>query len=259
MKIIKGRRFVLAEDFLVGGTVAIKKDAVVETLENDDDDDEDAKSAYVQDLSIKTYGGGKWYVPISMLKSAQGLDTPPSTKKACSGNCVTCRGQTTLGQAVRIKNGSYQGKIGTILELYDVHCLLGIKDFERMAHVCCKYSDLEPYDAVDVPVAKSDKKPKELQPLPDIVVCKPDDDGKYHDAHYASMAGLEPIELMQLVLTSDEFIGFLKGNIIKYTLRAGHKQGEAAEKDIAKAKRYKQWLLQVGYYCKDNMIHPKED
>ncbi len=256
MKIIKGRRFVLAEDFLVGGTVAIKKDAVVETLENDDD--EDAKSAYVQDLSIKTYGDGKWYVPISMLKSAQGLDTPPSTKKACSGNCVTCRGQTTLGQAVRIKNGSYQGKIGTILELYDVHCLLGIKDFDEMAHVCCKYSDLEPYDAVDVPVAKSDKKPKELQPLPDIVVCKPDD-GKYHDAHYAHMAGLEPIELMQLVMSREEFTGFLKGNIIKYTMRAGHKQGEAAEKDIAKAKRYTQWLKRVLYLNEEVIINPKKE
>lgn len=256
MKIIKGRRFVLAEDFLVGGTVAIKKDAVVETLENDDD--EDAKSAYVQDLSIKTYGDGKWYVPISMLKSAQGLDTPPSTKKACSGNCITCRGQTTLGQAVRIKNGSYQGKIGTILELYDVHCLLGIKDFEEMAYVCCKYSDLEPYDAVDVPVAKSDKKPKELQPLPDIVVCYPDD-GKYHDAHYANMAGLEPIEVMQLVMSREEFEGFLKGNIIKYTMRAGRKQGEAAEKDIAKANRYKQWLMKVLYIDEKTLINSKED
>lgn len=175
MKIIKGRRFVLAEDFLVGGSVAIEKNAVVEILENED---ENAKSAFVQDLSAEKHDDGRWYVPISMLKPAQAFDTPPFTKKACSGNCVTCRGQT--------------------------------KD-------------------------------------------------KFYDAHYANMIGLEPIELMQLVLTSDEFIGFLKGNIIKYTLRAGHKQGEAAEKDIAKAKRYKQWLLQVGYYCKDNMIHPKED
>lgn len=176
MKIIKGRRFVLAEDFIVGVNVVIKKNAVVEVLR--DEEGENAKNVYVQDLSTEKYADGKWYVPISMLKDAQGLDTPPSTKKACSGNCISCRGQT--------------------------------KD-------------------------------------------------KFYDAHYAAMAGLEPIEVMQLVLTSDEFIGFLKGNIIKYTLRAGHKQGEAAEKDIAKAKRYKQWLLQVGYYCKDNMIHPKED
>jgi hypothetical protein len=255
MKIIKGRRFILAEDFLVNDTVVIKKDAIVEALETVVD--EDAKSAYVQDLSIKTYGGGKWYVPISMLKSAQGLDTPPSTKKACSGNCVTCRGQTTLGQAVRITNGSYQGKVATIIERFDDYCYLKLKTFDKAKVIACYYADLEPYDAVDVPVAKSDKKPKELQPLPDIVVCKPDDDGKYHDAHYANMAGLEPIELMQLVMSREEFIGFLKGNIIKYTMRAGHKQGEAAEKDIAKAKRYKQWLMEMLYI--EKIIDPKKE
>ncbi len=255
MKIIKGRRFILAEDFFVGGAVAIKKDAVVETLENDDD--ETAKNAYVQDLSTGTYGGGKWYVPISMLKSAQGLDTPPSTKKACSGNCVTCRGQTTLGQAVRITNGSYQGKVATIIDRFDDYCYLKLKTFDKTKIIACYYADLEPYDAVDVPVAKSDKKPKELQPLPDIVVCKPDDDGKYHDAHYANMAGLEPIEVMQLIMSREEFIGFLKGNIIKYTMRAGHKQGEAAEKDIAKAKRYKQWLMEMLYI--EKIIDPKKE
>lgn len=255
MKIIKGRKFVLAEDFLVNGTVAIKKDAIVEALKNVDD--EDAKNTYVQDLSIEKYGDGKWFVPISMLKSAQGLDTPPSTKKACSGNCVTCRGQTTLGQAVRITNGSYQGKVATIIERFDDYCYLKLKTFDKEKVIACYYADLEPYDAVDVPVAKSDKKPKELQPLPDIVVCKPDDDGKYHDAHYANMAGLEPIEVMQLVMSREEFIGFLKGNIIKYTMRAGHKQGEAAEKDIAKAKRYKQWLMEMLYI--EKIIDPKKE
>ena len=168
------------------------------------------------------------------------------------------RSQTTLGQAVRITKGNNQGKVATIIDRYDDYCRLSLKTFDKTEVIVCYYENLEPYDAVTIPVS-SGKKPKEVvQSLPDVVVCKPDD-GKYHDAHYAAMAGLEPIELMQLVLTSDEFIGFLKGNIIKYTLRAGHKQGEAAEKDIAKAKRYKQWLLQVGYYCKDNMINPKED
>lgn len=181
MKIIKGRKFVLVEDFPVYGTVAIKKDAIVEALETFDD--EDAKNVYVQDLSIEKYRDGKWVVPISMLKDAQGLDdTPPSTKKACSGNCDGCcdvyRGQT--------------------------------KD-------------------------------------------------KFYDDHYAAMAGLEPIEVMQLIMSRDEFIGFLKGNIIKYTMRAGHKQGETAEKDIAKAKRYKQWLLKVMFLDPQFIINPKED
>lgn len=174
MKIIKGRRFVLAEDFLVGGSVAIEKNAVVEALETVVD--EDAKSAFVQDLSAEKHDDGRWYVPTSMLKPAQAFDAPPSTKKACSGNCAVCCGQT--------------------------------KD-------------------------------------------------KFYDAHYAAMAGLEPIELMQLVMSREEFIGFLKGNIIKYTMRAGHKQGEAAEKDIAKAKRYKQWLMEMLYI--EKIIDPKKE
>lgn len=174
MKIIKGRRFVLAEDFLVGGSVAIEKNAVVEALETVVD--EDAKSAFVQDLSAEKHADGRWYVPISMLKPAQAFDALPSTKKACSGNCAVCCGQT--------------------------------KD-------------------------------------------------KFYDAHYAAMAGLEPIELMQLVMSREEFIGFLKGNIIKYTMRAGHKQGEAAEKDIAKAKRYKQWLMEMLYI--EKIIDPKKE
>lgn len=82
---------------------------------------------------------------------------------------------------------------------------------------------------------------------------------KYYDEHYASMAGLEPIELMQLVLSPAEFIGFLKGNIIKYSMRAGKKQGEAAEKDIAKAKRYAQWLRKVNPFDTQFLINPKED
>ena len=121
--------------------------------------------------------------------------------------------------------------------------------------IACNYEDFEPYDAVAIPVSCG-KKPKEIQPLPDVVVCKADD-GKYHDAHYAAMAGLEPIELMQLVLSREEFIGFLKGNIIKYTMRAGRKQGEAAEKDIAKAKRYKQWLMEMLYI--EKIIDPKKE
>lgn len=174
MKIIKGRKFVLAEDFLVETTVVVKKGAIVEALE--DVKNEDAKNAYVQDLSTEKYADGKWYVPISMLKDVQGLDSPPSTKNACSGKCVVCYEQT--------------------------------KD-------------------------------------------------KYYDAHYAAMAGLEPIQLMQLVMSREEFIGFLKGNIIKYTMRAGHKQGEAAEKDIAKAKRYKQWLMEMLYI--EKIIDPKKE
>tara|TARA_R110000744_G_scaffold54493_7_gene115683 strand:- start:254 stop:409 length:156 start_codon:yes stop_codon:yes gene_type:complete len=47
---------------------------------------------------------------------------------------------------------------------------------------------------------------------------------------------------MEAVLTHDEFVGFLKGNIIKYSLRAGRKEGTD---DAGKAKHYMQKLEEV--------------
>lgn len=67
------------------------------------------------------------------------------------------------------------------------------------------------------------------------------DDGKPETStHY--MGAVQPIELMLNVLTRDEFIGFLKGNMIKYAFRAGRKAGESAEKDRNKFLVYSQWL-----------------
>lgn len=58
--------------------------------------------------------------------------------------------------------------------------------------------------------------------------------------HY--MGAVQPIELMLNVLTREEFIGFLKGNMIKYAFRAGRKAGESAEKDRNKYLTYTEWL-----------------
>jgi len=51
---------------------------------------------------------------------------------------------------------------------------------------------------------------------------------------------------MQAVLTHEEFVGFLKGNIIKYSLRAGRKDGSD---DAGKAQHYMQKLLEVERGC----------
>lgn len=59
--------------------------------------------------------------------------------------------------------------------------------------------------------------------------------------HYNAQA-IQPIELMQLSLSPEEFKGFLKGNIMKYSMRAGSKAGESVFKDTVKAKQYKMWL-----------------
>ncbi len=67
------------------------------------------------------------------------------------------------------------------------------------------------------------------------------DDLQVSGNHYKDMA-IQPWELMESVLTHEEFIGFLKGNIIKYSLRAGRKDGSD---DLGKAKHYMMKLKEI--------------
>lgn len=60
-------------------------------------------------------------------------------------------------------------------------------------------------------------------------------------SHYKDMP-IEPWDVMRAVMTRDEFIGFLKGNVIKYSLRAGRKEGSD---DEAKARHYMEKLSEV--------------
>ena len=71
--------------------------------------------------------------------------------------------------------------------------------------------------------------------LAKAIAGSPEEAVHYHGA-------VEPIELMQSILTTEEFKGFLKGNAIKYAFRAGRKAGESAEKDKTKFLVYSQWL-----------------
>ena len=47
---------------------------------------------------------------------------------------------------------------------------------------------------------------------------------------------------MRDLLSPEEFIGFCKGNMIKYAYRAGHKKGESGKKDKEKYEAYKGFL-----------------
>ena len=58
--------------------------------------------------------------------------------------------------------------------------------------------------------------------------------------HYKEM-GMQPWDVMEAVLTHEEFIGFLKGNIIKYSMRQGKKDSD----DAGKARHYKMKLAEV--------------
>jgi hypothetical protein len=60
------------------------------------------------------------------------------------------------------------------------------------------------------------------------------DDMQVGGAHYKDMP-IQPWAVMEAVMTPDEFRGFLKGNIIKYSMRAGRKDGSD---DAGKAMHY---------------------
>ena len=172
------------------------------------------------------------------------------------------------GQLIKVTSGAYQGKRGIIYtkDVYDANVWLEAEDSEKDFIDCfLPYEKLESLDAnviidSDACCYSANTAPQVKPFVGDVTLdSKGNYHTKYYDEHYASMVGLEPIELMQLVLSPAEFIGFLKGNIIKYSMRAGKKQGEAAEKDIAKAKRYAQWLRKVNPYDTQFLINPKED
>ncbi|MBP2652602.1 MAG: hypothetical protein H6Q73_171 [Firmicutes bacterium] len=66
-------------------------------------------------------------------------------------------------------------------------------------------------------------------------------DGTAATAKHYQAAEVQPIEIMQMHMTKEEFCGFCKGNIIKYVLRCGKKDDPTQE--IAKAKQYAEWLF----------------
>ena len=60
--------------------------------------------------------------------------------------------------------------------------------------------------------------------------------------HYKTMPR-QPWEVMAMELTTEEFVGYLKGNIIKYSMRDGKKPG--AVDDAKKAEHYRVKLAEV--------------
>lgn len=77
---------------------------------------------------------------------------------------------------------------------------------------------------------KSDQKPKA-----EDVVNNP--------SHYKGNKGIETIDFIENVLTREEFIGYLRGNVIKYQSRANLKSRK--EEDLKKAQWYSNKLVEV--------------
>ncbi|CAN7188223.1 DUF3310 domain-containing protein [Acidovorax sp. LjRoot117] len=77
------------------------------------------------------------------------------------------------------------------------------------------------------------------QQFPEIIVGA--DDRQVGGSHYKDMP-LQPWDVMEAVLTPEEFRGYLKGNVIKYGMRAGRKDGTD---DAGKAQHYQQKLAEM--------------
>ena len=63
-----------------------------------------------------------------------------------------------------------------------------------------------------------------------------------HDKHYLESV-VEPINVMEKLFTKEELKGFIKGNILKYRLRMGHK--DDIQKEMDKIRVYEQWLAKL--------------
>lgn len=75
-----------------------------------------------------------------------------------------------------------------------------------------------------------------------ITMIEPKEDPVNHPAHY-KVGGIETIDYIKAKLTPDEFRGYLKGNLLKYSSRIGHKG--AAQLDAGKAGWYANALVQA--------------
>lgn len=56
-----------------------------------------------------------------------------------------------------------------------------------------------------------------------------------HPPHYKLANGMESKDIVQLVLTPEEYKGWCKGNALKYQFRAGKKDPNKTEEDYKKA------------------------
>ena len=77
------------------------------------------------------------------------------------------------------------------------------------------------------------------QQFPEITVTA--DARQVGGSHYRDMQ-MQPWDVMQAVLTPEEFRGFLKGNVIMYAMRQGKKDGSD---DAGKAQHYAQKLAEM--------------
>lgn len=62
------------------------------------------------------------------------------------------------------------------------------------------------------------------------------------DVKHYTVGSIETIDFIKAKLSKEEYIGYLRGNVLKYLSRANYK--DSADEDYDKAKVYLNWLIQ---------------
>lgn len=82
-----------------------------------------------------------------------------------------------------------------------------------------------------------------IEPIPPTQV-----DNVNHPQHYMNTTGaIECIDAIRAQLTHEQYVGYLRGNIVKYLWRFERKGGA---EDLRKASNYLEWLIEVMDACK---------
>ncbi len=77
---------------------------------------------------------------------------------------------------------------------------------------------------------------------PREVIAPPENDPVNQPAHYKHSGDIECIDGIEAMLTKEEFIGYLRGNSLKYRWRYPYKNGT---EDLKKAAWYEERLLKT--------------
>lgn len=138
-------------------------------------------------------------------------------------------GDLSIGEYIKFSDRDNKQMYGQVLNVYqDVFYLKYVAVVKVDGIGTIKIDDN--YDFISVPRPTSKEVEKTL------------DDKVNHPSHYQGRKGIDVIEFLYQQLTFEEFKGFMKGNMIKYPVRAGRKDNELA--DIKKARDYADRLIE---------------
>ncbi len=76
------------------------------------------------------------------------------------------------------------------------------------------------------------------------IKAKSNTDAVNHPSHYCD-GGIETIDYIRAKMSREEFIGYCKGNALKYISRAGKKADNGIKQDLSKAITYLKWAEEV--------------